>query len=770
MRVVALLLASLSAAKKKESPVDKVVELLADLKAKIEADGRTEQALYDKYACWSEETTARKATAIEDGKAQIESLSQTILELNAAQGSSTATIAKLEKDIAETKDSIAKAEALRKKEAGEYDQQVEELTQAIGQLEKAVKVLSEGTTWESKEKERWNSAEEETKLLTVAAGVRSALRLYTKDDREMAAGQDLSPMKSFLSNPAAWVETKAKVKAPHNEEYTPQSGVIQGILDQMLADFKQNLADAHTEEGSKNTDYDSLMKSKRADLELLTKSLTSKSTSSADDGSSLEDSKVQREEAEAALKADEEFFDNLKQGCKDQANLWASRSRVRTQELGAISEANDILTSETASGTFEKSATTFLQIKESARSPRKAVYNALKKAATKTRSVRLAELASRVYTTEAGHFDVVMQAIDEMITMLHKEQEDDFHHRDWCENENGASDHKIENLEADMDQLSNKIERLTNKKNSLIDSINKTDMSIDEIEQSIANALSDRNESHVAFMTALKDDSDAVELIGSAIEVLASVYPKGLIQMKSARRSGEEPNPDNEPEKFAGDYGGKQSEGGGIVSMLEMLKEDIENEMAKASEEEAAAQKEYETLKADSVESINALNKKKATLQQDEAATDMDIANTEKVHFDTESERNATVSYVEELKGSCDWVLNTFDTRKEQRDSEISGLQDAKSILGGAGYDEAAAFNPSESTATSATLVAKTATNSKAALEPAPAEKSGGWQDPKKLDATIDQELAELDADSQNFGKAFLQRHAAIERDIARSS
>jgi hypothetical protein len=766
MRVVALLLASLSAAKETESPVDKVVELLADLKAKIEADGRTEQALYDKYACWCEETTARKATAIEEGKSQIESLSQLILELNAAQGSDTATIAKLEKDIAETKDSIAKAEALRKKEAGEYTQQQAELTQAIAQLEKAIKVLSEGTTWESKEKERWNSAEEETNLLTIAAGVRSALRLYTQKDREMAAGQDLTPMKSFLSNPSALLNTRSKVTSPHLQEYTPQSSVIQGILDQMLADFKQNLEDAGTEETNKQSDYDSLMASKRADLNLLTKSLTSKSTSSADDGSSLEDSKVQREEAEAALKADEEFFDNLKQGCKDQANLWASRSRVRTTELGAIAEAMDILTSEAATGTFEKSATTFVQLEHSARSPRKAVYNALKKAATKTRSVRLAELASRVYTTESGHFDVVMKAIDDMITMLHKEQEDDFHHRDWCQNENGASDAKIENLEADMNNLANKIERMNNKKNALIDSINKTDMAIDETEETIANALSDRNESHHQFLQALKDDSDATELLSQAIEVLAAMYPKGFLQMKSARRSGEEPNPDNEPEKFAGDYEGKQAEGGGIVSILEMIKEDIENEMGKASEEEAAAQKEYETLKAESVETINALNKKKATLQQDEAATDKEIADTEAVHFDTESERNATVDYVEDLKGSCDWVTSTFDTRKEQRDSEIAGLQDAKSILGGAGYDEATAFQPSSSSATSATLVAKTATQSKAAPPAAPT--TGGWQDPKKLDATIDQELEELDTESQNFGKAFLQRHAAIARDLAR--
>ena len=42
-------------------------------------------------ACWCEETTARKATAIEDGKSQIEELSQLILELNAAQGSAIRT-------------------------------------------------------------------------------------------------------------------------------------------------------------------------------------------------------------------------------------------------------------------------------------------------------------------------------------------------------------------------------------------------------------------------------------------------------------------------------------------------------------------------------------------------------------------------------------------------------------------------------------------------------------------------------------------------------
>jgi hypothetical protein len=742
MRVVALLVLC-AARQDAASPVTQVVELLADLKAKVELDGKTEQGLYDKYACWCEETTARKASAIEDGKAQIEQLSQDILELKAKQGSDTATVSKLNKDIAQTKEAIAQAEALRKKEHEEYNEEKAELEQGIAQLEKAITVLGEGTTWESKEKERWNSALEETKILTIASGVRQALRLYTKKDKDMAMGQDLSPVKSFLGNPTAWVQQKASVKAPHNEEYTPQSSVIQGILKQMYDDFTQNLADLTTEEGTKSSDYDSLMDSKKKDLDLLSSSLTSKSSSSADDGKSLADSQLAREEAEEQLKADEEFFTSLKQGCKDQANQWAQRSRVRTDELSAINQAMDILSSDSATATFNASASTFVQVAES-RSPRAKVYNELKKAATKSRSMRLAALASRVYTTEAGHFDEVIKSIDDMVALLRKEQQDDLDHRDYCDRENGAAEAKLERLGYDLTTLENKLERQNNKKAEIQDSMNKTEQAILDVEAQIAEAQADRNASFIAFQQAMKDDSDAVELVGQAIQILASFYPSSFIETSS--RTRQEPNPDNEPEKL-GEYEGKQSQGGGIVSILEMIKEDIGNEMKVATEEEDSAQKEYETLRFESVGAIKAMNKKRATLMQQEAALDVHIANTEKVHYDTDDSKNTTEDYMADLKPNCDWVASTFDTRKEQRDSEIAGLLSAKSILNGAGYDEAAAMS---AVATKST---------KATVEPPPQE--SGWQDPKKLDATVDQELAELDADALHFGKTvFLQRRA----------
>ena len=35
------------------SPVEKVVELIKELKGKIETDAANEQKIYDKFACWS---------------------------------------------------------------------------------------------------------------------------------------------------------------------------------------------------------------------------------------------------------------------------------------------------------------------------------------------------------------------------------------------------------------------------------------------------------------------------------------------------------------------------------------------------------------------------------------------------------------------------------------------------------------------------------------------------------------------------------------------
>merc|ERR1719235_17591 len=97
----------------------------------------------------------------------------------------------------------------------------------------------------------------------------------------------------------------------------------------------------------------------------------------------------------------------------------------------------------------------------------------------------------------------------------------------------------------------------------------------------MAEALATRNSENKAFKQALKDDAAAVELIAQAVEVLSGYY--SLIQKKQPEYKS---NPDTPPEIMEGEYGGRKSEGGGIIAILSMIKEDIEKEMKVASEEE----------------------------------------------------------------------------------------------------------------------------------------------------------------------------------------
>merc|ERR1719353_1816255 len=235
MRVVTLAL-FLCTAGEAVNPVERVVGLVSALKAKIQSDGKAEQAVYDKYACWCEKTTGRKSAAIEDAKTLISELSSSIVNLKGRLGSSGAEIQNLNQQIAENNEAQKSAESLRKKENTDYLATKGALEQGIANLEKAIKVLGDATTSQqrshlTKAHEQTNdemAAMQETQMLTVAAGVRNAMSLYAKHNHEdlELRKDDFANVKTFLSSPAAWVQTSS----PHKAEYTTQSTAIQGIL------------------------------------------------------------------------------------------------------------------------------------------------------------------------------------------------------------------------------------------------------------------------------------------------------------------------------------------------------------------------------------------------------------------------------------------------------------------------------------------------------------------------------------------------------------
>merc|ERR1719420_1428864 len=126
--------------------------------------------------------------------------------------------------------------------------------------------------------------------------------------------------------------------------------------------FIRDLASAKDEEGAAKSAFDELHATKTKDLALLKATLVKKNKENGDETKQLADDQQEREETQAQLKTDEEFFETTKDSCKAKADDWAERSRLRTEELAGIAQAIDILTSDEAKAIFNRADTTFVQL------------------------------------------------------------------------------------------------------------------------------------------------------------------------------------------------------------------------------------------------------------------------------------------------------------------------------------------------------------------------------------------------------------------------
>jgi hypothetical protein len=688
MRVVILALFACTVAET-TNPVQRVVELVQNLKTKIKEDAKKEQVVYDKYACWCEKTTERTTAAIAEAKALIEDRSTYILEAKGRLGSAGAEIANFKKQIAENLEAQGAAESLRKKENTDYLKTKGALEQGISNLDKAITVLGAATSSKGASHLTGSHPElgvmetnavVETRMLTVAAGVRSAMRLYAKhnnDDMNLRS-EDFAVVKNFLSSPGAYVQ----MGSPHKGEYQSQSQGIQGILKDMHDSFQRDLADAIEEEKAKQADYDSLMKTKREDEVLLKSTLTKKDTSEGDDTKGLADANTEREETQAQLKSDEELLETTTTSCKAKANEWAERSRLRSEELAGINEAIDILTSPDAVATFATADSTFVQTRSvKTDSSQTKAYNILKDTASKTQNVRLAMLASKVYAGEGSHFDKVIEDIEKMISKLRDEEQSDIDHKDWCESERNKANTANEDLEYAKDSLDKGMKRSGAKIAELNKEHAATKKDMSDLKKEMEDALDVRNAENAAFKDSIKADTDAVTLLTKAIGALSKFYEKNALLQKQDPEYTTDENKPPEAEFTSATSSGSTNTG--IVSTLGGIKEDLVNEMKVARTEEAEADAAYRKLLKESQDAMDAMDRKCVDLKASIAEQNKLISDLQETYDDKQAQKDATDDYLDDLKENCDWIMNEFENRKKQRKDELAGLDDAKSALAG---------------------------------------------------------------------------------------
>merc|ERR1719353_2609162 len=480
------------------------------------------------------------------------------------------------------------------------------------------------------------------------------------------------------------------------------------------------------------------MTTKTGDLKKLEKALADKTLNEGNDAKQLATDQKEREETQDELKAAEEFLETTTDACKSKANEWAERSRLRTEEVAGMNQAIDILTADSSKSTFETAHEGFVQLGLE-RKHHSALVHIVKKMKKEIASkpvasalqTRVAALQTKAAaSTGVKQFEGVQHDIVVMEDDLREEGLADIKKKAKCDNERRESNNKKEMLEFDMDTLKKEMDSGEAKKSLLSKQIQHTTGSIQKLEAEMKEYLNTRNAQNQAFKDGLKADTDAVMLLAKAIEALSKYATNNdvtLVQKKKvhAHKKQDPEYTTSDDTAPAADFSAASSGGsetGGIVGIIENIKQDLEEEISAAKDEEAKALKAYHDTEKESLESLAAMNEKIASMEVDIADTTSLVADKQETYDDKKRTHEGVDAYLLSIKAECDWMDENFELRKEAREDEITGLDDAKAKLAGAGPE----------------LIA---TSKRVGKRP-----------------SVDEELKELDVDEQSLEGNFLQR------------
>merc|ERR1719217_913231 len=385
-----------------------------------------------------------------------------------------------------------------------------------------------------------------------------------------------------------------------------------------------------------------------------------------------------------SLTADEKFLMNLKETCQQTDAEWEERQKMRQEEMQAVSEALAILASDDAHDTFTKTFN-FIQTKPAAsllqEVNREKASALLFKTAKEVGNPALAAVAQKV---RLDAFEKVKMAIDDMVTQLIKEKEDEIKHRDFCTT--GFNDNsRAQELKArDIDDLEAEIAQLTSTIAELAKSIGVLQSEITEMQLQLKRAGEDREVENKDFQATVSDQRETQKLLTSALNVLKAVYAKKFLQVDHAQKKQEPVGPP--PPPGFGTY--QKQSSGGVMGMLEQIISDTKTLEAEAIKAESDAQKAYEAFVKDTNASVEEKTRDITNKSDEKAKAEQDKTSAEEAKEAAMNEQQMNKNEEADLHKSCDFTLKNFDIRQSARDQEVEALRQAKAILSGAKFTD----------------------------------------------------------------------------------
>merc|ERR1719183_2319129 len=530
-----------------------------------------------------------------------------IPQVEAALKEGEATKLQLEADIkahqadrAEAKEALAKATALREKEAAVYDKESGDFKTNIAAMGKAIDAISGGMGGAF--------------LQTAAA---SSVRRICIDADISSADRD--QVMAFLSNGNGF-------------GYTPASGQIVGILKQMEETMEADLAGITKTEQDAIANFDALVASKEKQIQANTKAIEQKIERVGNLGVEIETMKADLSDTAQAMIEDKKFLADLDNQCKTKKEEWEVRSKTRTEELLCLADTIKMLNDDDALELFKKTlpgSAAFLQTTQAASSQmRKQALSALSRGNHKDFHLDLISMALR---GKKFSFDKVIAMVDDMVALLAKEQADDDSKKEMCEMQLDKAEDDLKVLETTVSDLEKSMEEGKEEIATLTDEIAALTKGLEELDKSVKEAMETRKEENEDYTTTMASNTAAKELIEFAKNRMQKFYNPSLYKAPPKRELSEEERitlnmggtlaptaapggiagtgigfmqitahkqvtseaPPPPPETW-GAYSKKSEESNGVMTMMDMLVAVLDKEMQEMEVEEKDAQAEYE--------------------------------------------------------------------------------------------------------------------------------------------------------------------------------
>jgi septal ring factor EnvC (AmiA/AmiB activator) len=657
--------------------------MLQNMQKQIAKEAEHETELFEKYMCYCKNSGGTLQDSIDAAKTKIP-------QLEAALKGSAGKKIQLEADIKDAKagrkaakEAMSEATAIREKEKAAFDKETADDKTNIAAMDKAIAALAAGME---------GAAFVQTPTGSVLKKIVQTAKVIDETDRE--------DVLSFLSG---------------TDSYAPQSGQIVGILKQMNDEMKASLKEATDAEDAAVKVYEELMAAKKKEVAALSKEIEEKLERVAKIGVENAEMANDLEDTKESLVEDEKFLADLEKNCKTKQAEWDAIKANRAEELVALADTIKVLNDDDALELFKKTlpsaSASFVQMEESSRNMRAQALAIVQKA----NRPGLDFIALALHSKKIG-FDKIIKMIDELVATLKQEQKDDDDKKSYCNDELDKSDDKKKELERSVKDLETAIAHSEEGIAALEAEIEALGAAIKALDKSVAEATAQRQEEHAAFKELMANDGAAKEVLAFARNRLNKFYNPKLYKAPPKRELSEEDRitvnmggtlaataapggiagtgieamqvkaaPPPPPESFKA-YTKKSEESNGVIAMINLLVKDLDKEMTESKTEEKDAQEAYEKAMADAKEK-RAQDSKSLTDKQGAKAdmqSELEQQTTDKKS--TEKELGATLQYIHQLHGECDWLLKYFDARTEARANEINSLGNAKAVLSGADY------------------------------------------------------------------------------------